>query len=180
MSCGEMNRELCLPFYKNAPFPQCLFLDSILCLEPVSIFSKWMRYSHLDSSSFNFFLFRAFCQSYTRTTNGFSPALQKTRGTSEGKRLGSQSKLSINYDSSDQTAILPLHPVLLTQTQAIYFMWIDYIPTFYKMVVMTVMRYLRYPKMLQAIFLAVFLTAMMDLKSFTMQWAPITIGDTAD
>lgn len=48
------------------------------------------------------------------------------------------------------------------------------------MMVMTVMRYLRYPKMLQAIFLAVFLTVMMDLKSFTMQWAPITIGDTAD
>ena len=140
-----------------------------------------MRYSHLDSSSFKFFLFGAFCQCYTRITNGFSPALQKTHGTSEGKRLRNQSRISINYDSSDQIAILPLHPVLLTQTQAIYFMWTDYIPTFYKMMVMTVMRYLRYPKMLQAIFfLAVFLTVMMDLKSFTMQWALITIGDTAD
>lgn len=59
---------------------------------------------------------------------------------------------------------------LLTQTQAIYFLWIDYTPTFYKMMVMTVMRYLGYPKMLQAIF-SCFSDSDDDLKSFTMQWA---------
>lgn len=59
-------------------------------------------------------------------------------------------------------------------------MWIGYVPAFYKMMVMTVMRYLRYPKMLQANFLAIFLTVVMDLKSLTMQWALATTGDLAD
>lgn len=59
-------------------------------------------------------------------------------------------------------------------------MWIGYVPASYKMMVMTVMRYLRYPKMLQANFLAIFLTAVMDLKSLTMQWALATTGDLAD
>lgn len=59
-------------------------------------------------------------------------------------------------------------------------MWIGYVPASYKMMVMTVMSYLRYPKMLQANFLAIFLTAVMDLKSLTMQWALATTGDLAD
>lgn len=39
MSCGEINREHCLPFDKNVlRHKQCLFLDPILCLERVSLF----------------------------------------------------------------------------------------------------------------------------------------------
>lgn len=144
-----------------------MFISGLyLMLRTSFYFSKWMRYSHLDSSSF--FLFRAFANLTLGSLMVFSSITKHVEHQKE--RLGSQSKISINYDSSDQTAILPLHPVLLTQTQAIYFLWIDYTPTFYKMMVMTVMRYLGYPKMLQAIFLAVF-WQWWWLKSFTMQWA---------